>query len=145
MEKKRKPKTAKAKAWDEFSRYIRLRDAKHGSYPDRWGPCCCCGKPVFWNRGDAGHFIGRGIGGGSGVYFDERNVHLQCKRCNGFKQGNYPGYEKFMLKNYGQEVIDELKRKDKVPVRIHSWQYKIMEDYYRSLADALEKGVVANV
>lgn len=89
------------------SRYIRLRDAvdrKAG-----WGHCCDCGKIVQIKYADAGHYIGRGLGGGSGVYFDERNIHLQAKVCNKTNQ-NRDGYRKFMLDKYGQEVIDELER-----------------------------------
>ena len=62
---------------------------------------------------DAGHFIGRGLGGGSGVYFDERNIHAQSNLENAFLGGNPHEYEKFMLKNYGQKVIDELRLKHK--------------------------------
>ena len=58
---------------------------------------------------DAGHFISRGMGGSSGVYFDERNIHAQCKPCNAWKQGAPHEYEQFMLDKYGQGVIDELR------------------------------------
>lgn len=57
---------------------------------------------------DAGHYFGRGLGGKSGAYFDERNLNTQCKPCNAFKGGNKELYDKFMLQRYGQEVIDEL-------------------------------------
>ncbi len=96
-------KTPKQKAWEWCSKYIRLRDSANGICR-----CCTCGVLKSWKRIDAGHFIGRGIGGSSGVYFDERNIHAQCKRCNGFKQGSYHQYEQFMLNKYGQKVIDEL-------------------------------------
>ena len=102
---------AKDKAWVWCSRFIRLRDClEYGDtkYGD-WGRCCSCGKPVDRNKSDAGHFIGRGLGGSSGVYFDERNIHLQCKQCNAFEQGNYQGYEEFMLVKYGEKVIESLK------------------------------------
>jgi hypothetical protein len=69
----------------------------------------------WWRKGDAGHYIERGRGGMSGVYFDERNIHFQCKPCNGglYQEGHVRRdvkkcYEKFMLQTYGQAVIDEL-------------------------------------
>ena len=96
---------AKKEAWDWCSKYIRLRDADRDGYCR----CCTCGIIRHWKKIDAGHFIGRGIGGMSGVYFDERNIHAQCKRCNGFLQGNHKAYEHFMLEKYGQTVIDELR------------------------------------
>ncbi len=113
----------KKKASDWMSRYCRLRDAieycrKHGvditqfnRSEDLIVKCCSCGAVKSWVRMDGGHFIGRGIGGSSGVYFDERNNHAQCGSCNAFKQGAPKEYEEFMLLKYGQDTIDELRLK----------------------------------
>jgi hypothetical protein len=93
-----------------LSRYIRLRDCNK----DQIGICCTCGKRENAKYMDAGHYISRGKGGASGVYFDQRNVHVQCKACN--KWGGTQAHDKyteFMLKKYGQKVIDELNLKDK--------------------------------
>ena len=98
----------KNRVWYWCAKYIKLRDAV--SRKEGWGYCVSCNKIVQIKYADAGHFIGRGLGGSSGVYFDERNIRLQCKQCNAFKQGNYTEYRKFMLDKYGQEVIDELER-----------------------------------
>lgn len=98
------------------SLYIRQRDSVNGE----WGYCCDCGKIVQIKYADAGHYIGRGSGGGSGVYFDERNIHLQAKQCNLSNQ-NRDGYREFMLKKYGQGIIDELELKH----RTHN--YTLME------------------
>lgn len=77
--------------------------------------CCSCGRIGNWfYKMEAGHFIPKGSRGESGVRFDERNVHAQCKTCNGFKQGNTLNYGDFMREKYGQEVIDELRRDDLV-------------------------------
>jgi len=59
-----------------------------------------------------GHFIPKGSKGESGVRFDERNVHAQCPDCNAFNQGRTLEYLDYMLAEYGQEVIDELRRDD---------------------------------
>ena len=89
---------------------------------------------------DAGHFKGRGIGGGSGAYFDERNIHLQCKQCNGFKQGAYPEYEQFLIDKYGPEIIDELNRKhvsrlDMRPIAMKATEAFYKEEYAELLAE----------
>ena len=118
--------TTKQKAWSWCSKYIRLRDSveycvKFGidigqfiRVEDIIGPCCTCGIIKPWIRMDAGHWKDRGFGGGSGVYFDERNINLQCKPCNG---GLYQGtkkpnvklaYDNFMLERHGQIVMDTL-------------------------------------
>ena len=99
----------KKKISTQMSIYIRLRDASAEGY----GPCRTCAAWVFWKRADAGHFISRGLGGRSGVYFDERNVHLQCKQCNKWKQGAPVEYRKFMLREYGLKTVEELELKDK--------------------------------
>ena len=108
-----------------FSLYIRFRDALEfqKEVPDAdisFGRCCTCGKIGQWKYMDCGHFISRGRGGGSGVRWDERNAHLQCKPCNG---GFYAGtntrtkvdeaYKQFMLEKYGQAVIDQLEFLDR--------------------------------
>ena len=118
-----------------FSLYIRLRDAlefqKEISGVDvSFGRCCTCGKIGQWKYMDCGHFISKGLGGASGIRWDERNSHLQCKQCNAFRQGNYPEYEKFMLKKYGQKVIDELHIKHKV--NRYSWMdFEGLAEYYK--------------
>ena len=112
-------KTAKKEAWEWCSKYIRLRDAiayqkKYPDVPFGYVKCCTCNRIVIWNKNcDAGHFIPKSRGGLSGVYFDERNIHAQCKDCNGFHQGKQAVYKEFMLEKYGQDVIDKLEFLDR--------------------------------
>ena len=107
-------KTAKEEAWEWCSKYIRLRDAieyqaKYPETPFGYVKCCTCPRIVIYNKNcDAGHYIPKGSRGSSGVYFDERNIHAQCKNCNGFHQGKQVVYKEFMLEKYGQDVIDQL-------------------------------------
>lgn len=117
----------KKKASKAMSRFVRLRDAlaycrlkgidisQFARPEDIIGRCCTCQAVKSWIRMDAGHFKGRGVGGGSGVYFDERNVHLQCKPCNGFKGGAPDEYKEFMLHKYGEKTVAEIERKHKLP------------------------------
>lgn len=134
-------KGAKRRASDWMSKYVRLRDAidyclKYGIDLRQFNRpediicgCCTCGKVMAWILGDAGHFIPRGMGGGSGVYFDARNVHFQCRSpCNRFRQGASLEYEDFMREKYGQDVIDELRRKDKL---VQKKRYFVWEVFYK--------------
>jgi hypothetical protein len=123
MRPRKKPKSRRQKlkeqTFDWLSKYVRFKAAidfakRCPSAGNEYAPCCTCSIVKNVKHAHGGHFIGRGIGGQSGVYFDVRNVNFQCKRCNAFLQGNYDEYKKFMLDKYGQEVIDELKTKDKV-------------------------------
>jgi len=92
---------------------------------------------------DAGHWINRGSGGNSGVYFDERNINLQCKSCNaGFYKGKVQpdvksAYDQFMLDKYGQEVMDELRIRDKVVTRKYSVIILALHQFYKGMYQGL--------
>ncbi len=142
--------TLKQKAWRMCSKYIRLRDAieyckKVGIDPKQYAitdipiRCCTCLRVRSFRQMDAGHFISRGSGGGSGVYFDERNINTQCKYCNAFLQGNALAYLDFMLDKYGQKVIDELRVKDKIVTRRISITYPAIYQYYKDAYKELLK------
>lgn len=132
--------TPKKEAWKAMSRFVRLSEAleycrKYGidvgqfiRPEDIIGKCCTCGIVKSWLRMDAGHFIGRGKGGGSGVYFERLNVHLQCKPCNAFEQGNAVPYKEYMLEKYGQIRIDGLEFQNHIPP---NHNYFFLEDYYK--------------
>lgn len=92
----------KKKTWDAFSKMVRVRDEGFG--------CCTCGKWYPWKTMQAGHFI---PGRHNAVLFDERNVHGQCYICNIVHKGQGPKYYQFMLRRYGQAVIDELMELDR--------------------------------
>ena len=103
----------KKTAWRWCAKYIKLRDAIE-DFPITKDlslvRCRTCGKwlKTKSKEAQACHFISRGSGGSSGVYFDERNIHIGCYVCNCYKQGNAQNYNEFMLKKYGQDVIDQL-------------------------------------
>ena len=99
----------KKKAWDEFSKYVRLRDALETTGRTDVLRCCSCRKqyPAFGKGcAQAGHFV---PGRSHGLLFREKGVHGQCYNCNQTLKGNWVNYEKFMLEKYGQEVVDEEK------------------------------------
>lgn len=99
--KKVKVSTLKNKLWVEFSKYIRTR----GANADGMNHCVTCWAIKPWKELQAGHFIAGRL---NSNLFDERGCHPQCSLCNVVKSGNGPMYYKFMLKTYGQDVIDEL-------------------------------------
>ena len=96
----------KKDVWKVFSEYIRLRDClKTRGTPD-FGNCVTCSRLVRRTEADAGHFIGRSHGA---TLFDERNVHLQCKRCN--ITGEVLKYRRAIIELYGEGVDVELEDK----------------------------------
>ena len=81
-----------------FHEYIRRRDADNNT-----GNCNCisCGKTIHFSESDAGHFISRKY---LITRYDERNVNLQCRKCNRFEYGRQYEYSIAL----GQELSQEL-------------------------------------
>lgn len=141
--------TPKAKAWTQCSRYCRLRDAlayckEHGINPHQFtrtediiGKCATCGLVKSWIWMDAGHYISRSRGGLSGVYFDARNINLQCKVCNSFKQGAAQEYREFIIKKYGENMPDELLRKHYILPDMKPLAMRATEQYYKDKYEEL--------
>jgi len=121
---------AKKKAWDAFSKYIRLRDQN----PDGYIYCVTCGDPKPFTATDAGHWLSRGW---SATLFEESNVHGQCKPCNGFKGGRPDDMERFIATTYGTEEVERL-RSLKLKVLKRSWaEYEEIRTKYIALYDEL--------
>lgn len=98
-------KSAKKRAWESFSRYVRLRDCLATTgWPDT-GRCVTCGLEKPFEELQAGHFVD---GRSRHVLFDERATHAQCYACNVPRKGNKDAYWPFMLDKYGRGVTDEL-------------------------------------
>ena len=105
----------KRKLWEVFSLFIRQRDTDDDGY----GSCISCGKSLELGTKDcqAGHYIPKGQGGshylGLPRFPDdllcERNVNLQCSKCNMLEGGNFINYEIGLRQKYGDVATDELK------------------------------------
>lgn len=130
-------KSAKQKAWREFSRFIRLRDCIRTTGSDEYGLCITCGKRVPFKSSQAGHFI---AGRTNAVLFNEDIVHLQCYGCNVCKHGEQLEYYYAMKKlGYTEEQITEFRKLRHKTVKYKESDYKkIAETYsnkYKSLLD----------
>jgi hypothetical protein len=86
-----------AEARKYFQRYIRLRDQDK--------PCPSCGTYTadLW---DGGHFYKAEIY--SGLIFDERNCHKQCRKCNRFLGGNENNYRLGLIHRFSKEYVLQL-------------------------------------
>ena len=122
MARKRTSKSIK-NACDKLLRLIVIkRDADANGY----AVCCSCGKIAHYTDMDAGHWINRGC---MKTRYELKNVHLQCRHCNRYREGNGPGYSMFMLNKYGTEVMDDLielskmicQRKQKDWLEVEKW------------------------
>ena len=97
MAKKKTLKQHKDRIDRVFHEYIRRRDVNSDGY----GECISCNKKIHFTESDAGHFISRQH---LSTRWDERNVHLQCRKCNRFEYGRQ--YE-YSIK-IGGEIAEEL-------------------------------------
>jgi hypothetical protein len=114
----------KTKFWTIFSEYIRRRDADFNGYV----ACCSCGKVKHWKQMDAGHYIAKNEG--LAIYFEEKNVHSQCRWCNYNMHARAQQYALFLIRRYGPQILEELDWKSKQRIQIHDNEYlKFIELY----------------
>lgn len=99
--KKRSLKDWKDLAWKQFSEYIRVRYSDFDGYV----ACFTCGMVKQWKEMHAGHFI---HGNTKRTYFDEANVHPQCRSCNFYKDGARDLYALKLIEKYGDGIIQDL-------------------------------------
>ena len=76
--------------------------------------CYTCGVELRWGSSvmQLGHFIPRS-NCSQEMHFELRNLRWQCRICNQFKNGRWPEFEERLIKENGQEYVDELKRRNK--------------------------------
>jgi hypothetical protein len=86
-----------ADAKKSFQKWVRMRDDKH--------PCISCGT-IKADTYDGGHYFKAELF--SGLIFDERNCHKQCRKCNRFLNGNELQYRQGLISRYGIEFVDQL-------------------------------------
>lgn len=98
---------AKAKAWQEFSKFIRTRDSIATTGDTDSGVCCTCGKLIPFKQSQAGHFI---AGRTNALLFDEDIVHLQCYACNVCNHGEQLEYYYYMKRHYTEDQILEMRK-----------------------------------
>ena len=112
-----------------FSEWVRRSAAnEHGLVS-----CVTCGRKMYWLDAEAGHWVKRQH---KLVTWDERNVHVQCTRCNKWRGGAEEDHEAYIVAKYGREVADELEQargrvfkvnKDWVEERIAYYKQKLTE------------------
>jgi hypothetical protein len=86
----------------EFNKYIRTRD----SNADGTFICISCGELLEKDKCQAGHYWP--VIGYKHLRFDERNVHAECNKCNGFNKSHLIGYTWNLIEKIGKEEYDKL-------------------------------------
>ena len=136
-EKKKPLNYYKKKCWAVFSKYIRLRDCLKTTGSPDYGKCITCGRLVGITRADAGHFISRRF---SSTLFDGKNVHLQCKQCNGMYSGQPLEYRRQIIKLYGEGADIELEDKATEIKKFTPQDLIELTGYYANKIKEIENG-----
>ena len=130
---KRKPPTIgklRVKLWRILSRYIRVKYSSDGVNV----PCYTCGNNTVIGTSDSqgGHYWAKG--GYEALRFDERNIRNQCYRCNEIREGETQIFGMNLLKEIGQEELDDMfnMRKD-VCKRSRAWYLEKIDEYKTKL------------
>lgn len=129
--KERTLKSARKKAWDQFSLYIRLRDCLKTTRRSDYCICITCGKWTPNSRGQlqAGHFV---PGRGNAVLFDEIGVNGQCRHCNIDLNGLPLVYRRIMVERHGLEVVEQLEQKYYQTKKLSKGDYDLIWLYYKT-------------
>ena len=107
---------AKKKAWDAFSRMVRVRDAIATTGLPFVCVCITCNNRRHLSYMDAGHLF---AGSSNAKLFQEEIVNGQCRRCNQLLNGRHKKYRKIMEEKYSVEQIEiwEAEGKKAIPNR----------------------------
>ena len=113
-------------AWKLFSEYIRKKDATKKGIVQ----CYTCNRQLHWKEMNAGHFWHNTLD------FDERNIHSQCRMCNTYKSGNLAVYGMKLLKELGENGMEQLD-KDAHTKRYNWLELKQIIEKYKEFPYAL--------
>ena len=93
-------KGQKAKAWEAVRAYVKSKEKD----------CYTCGRRnLVGIDAQAGHYLPVGlVGSNNTLSWDERQIHLQCSRCNGVGQGQAVAYREALCRDYGEKTVKEL-------------------------------------
>ncbi len=119
---------AKDRAWQWFSKWVRLRDCLLTMRDMEFGKCVTCGRVVHGGEADAGHFV---AGRRDAYLLDPRGCHLQCKRCNQHMDGYFVEYEEVLMRRYGPAVVAELKELRHNPLKKSAEDWRELAELFR--------------
>ena len=129
--RKDETKALKKKLYELVQKYARLRDSdKHW-----WWKCISCWKRVRRDKADGGHYISRT---NMSTAFDEKNIHLQCKGCNGMLWWNLIEYRKNLIKKIGEDEVLKLEKKKHQTKKRTKEELEKLIDYYLEVDWQLE-------
>lgn len=126
---RRRPKndgvySAKLRAWTAISRYVRYIEPQ----------CVTSGHPTT----EAGHWQHNSDKpnkqlGGNALWLDIRNIHGQCGFCNRWRSGEGAKYSLFLIRKYGEGIIEELHKLYNTPKKWSIEELDAVAEKYTNL------------
>jgi hypothetical protein len=114
---------AKARAWKQFSLWVRLSNAE-----DELVMCYTCEKILPYKKTNAGHGIG---GRNNAILFEERIVKPQCFGCNIWGRGQYQIFTRKLIDELGLEEYDQIVFRSRLPIKYTIQDYLDIEAEYK--------------
>lgn len=130
-------KKEKAKAWKEFSLYIRYRDCLATTGTLEYGRCISCQEIKPIKSLQAGHLV---PGRHDAYLFDEDGVNAQCARCNGPLKGNTTRYRFYLVEKIGEHRVKKAELRGFSVCKYSSYDYFLLKEEYRQKKNSLLKG-----
>lgn len=97
--------------------------------------CYTCGTYVEYPH--TGHFITDSTCS-TELSYDLKNLRPQCYACNIFRSGDWTTFERNLIRDHGQEYVDELKRRNQATkgLKYDELWYKGKIEEYEKLLDS---------
>ena len=127
-----KERKEKIKTYSEFLKDLQkvfnewVRESQRGS------KCISCSNPT---PSDAGHY--KSVGANPELRFEPLNVHLQCRKCNGYWGGNLIEYRKGLIQKIGVEKVEWLEGPHE-PTKLSVEEIKELITLYRAKIKTLK-------
>lgn len=127
--KKKTPKKLREELWNECKRIIRARYIRD----DGMWNCYTCDKLIAEPaKAHTAHFI-PSASCGAFLRYDLRNLRVCCYHCNINLGGNGTEYYPRLVKEMGQEHVDQIKKDKFISIKADSWWYLEMIEKYKLL------------
>ena len=123
---------AKKRAWDIFSKWIRLRDSDENGMVK----CITCPSKKHWKDMDAGHYITRAK---ESTLFMEENVSGQCGGCNRFQGGKFLEHAQAVDRKFGPGTRDRIEQKAFQMCKRTLNDYLFIEAVYKERVELMRK------
>lgn len=122
------------RAWDEFARYIKVRDCLRTTGLPFVGACITCNRKYHIRYLEAGHCI---PGRTNSKLFNQNLVNAQCHYCNFTKHGDRKKYEAVIIERHGAKWFEVACRRARKVVIDHNINWENRAKRYKRMYEKI--------